>query len=500
MSDARNMMEMEQQSEEKTLSNPMDNLVEDANRIAKFFAEVDNKQCLAIVMDTLNEYEKPLVRYLLSRRTEIEKVLKELGYDIKSANPISPNAKPFKEVFAALTVTGGKEDSSFNTIFIRMIVKSLQAYDPDVKLSEVQCDRLKQLIHVAVETRLHYQNQINEQEIQLKQAQENRLREEESLLKTQLESSKCKTALLELMAEKSDKRLELVELDEEKRERERQLNEYHEKLQKIAREELEKSAKLEKIKEEENKKRIELESIKNELEMTRKKYACVHPDFDIAGLTLEQLERVRKTREQATMFGIASERGKVEKDEELALMNAKKVRAKEMQEKMSEASVDEEVEKAKLLRQEEIKQLFEKRRTEVTAEVMDNLKKQLELCLRLGQNKAEQKQVEEDKREILLEKDGFLATVHDAPTICLPQEDYANNSQADAGNSQEKMNRKLEKKPVAKSFKEMKMKQGMQSKNEHVNKAFSKLSLFFGNNKAADVPVVQNEPSAGFNL
>lgn len=465
---------------ETELRNPIDSLRSNAKKIAKLFSQMSGEQMLQLIADSLEEYNRPLRRIVISRKPQIEAILKELGYDPKAANPAA-SLKPAK-VFRLLTEVGGNEAYSFNTIFMGKIMLICAGLDPTIKLSEIECNRQRELTYQAIDKRLKKEEEINDQKIQFKLAEEKRLKEEESLLKTQLEKAKCENELTELNITKSEKSAELKELEEERQEREVQVSALQEKLRQYEQDEMEKQIQLDKT-------QRDLEEKKAAFEEIRKQHEYTHIDFNYEGFTSSQLKECNESARQAFQQNVAVINGKIKISNELSQLNLNSSRAKVISGMLSPEMSDEELKVIRAARNKDMADLIRLRQEEMLVgqpdDKVEKLKRELSLCLRLGQNKAAQTKIEAEKREISLQNEGFYTTLHDVPAATLTvQENYlteATNSPAS------NLRRKLEKKPVPK-FSQMKMKHGVNSGNKEMEKAFDKLNSFFGGRQTKPSP------------
>lgn len=401
------------------------NLIRDEKKAKELAQEFSGEEMGWIAWESKLEYGKPLQRLFVSREKEIEKKLKALGFDehATAANPMT-NIKPAEEILFTLLESGGENDNSYNIIFIQNVIR-------------------KFTIRV-IERLLKEKEDIAKQKSALLLLQEKRLKEEEELIVLQLEKINYIDAISSLKDQKN-------KLDGAKSGLERDIKDLRDSIEKSSKEESEKRVKLQ-----ETTRLLEEKSVK--FAEIVAKHKAAHIDFDCSGFTVEQLEQCSESALQGWRQTAAVINNKLQLKNELEGLKSKRTIVT-----LDESHCNKKLEEMQKERKEDLDALIKAR--DVSPEELKEIKKRLILAL----GSIKKKQV--DVKNKVLEVSGFhAATNSDSPVKI--QDDYAGEI-----NSNE--NRKLEVKPVAKSFKSMKIRQGMQGDNEERRKAFENLSCFF---------------------
>lgn len=410
-------------------------LSRDEKKAEELLQEISNQDLVKVILESLEEYNRPWRRLVVSRANEIKEKLRSVGFDENStaANPM--NLKSTKEIFDVMKEGGGENDNSFKTIFIQHLLQTFTEHVIDKRLKEKE--------------------EIVKQKSALLLLQEKRLKEEEDLVILQLDKINCMNALSVLKSQTS-------QLDGRKAELESDLEDLRESIAQSSKEEEEKRAKLE-----ETKRYLEEESIK--FSDIVAKHKAVHIDFACEDFTLEQLEKCRESARQGWCQTAAVINGKLKLQNELNDIKTKRTVIT-----LDESQCNKKLEEMQKARKEDVDSLIKARG--VTPERLLEIKEHLMSKLR-GIRK-EQEMI----RDLSLEVSGFHATTNNNHALEI-QDNYT-------GEPAPAVERKLEVKPVAKSFKNMKVRQGMRSNNEATNEAFKNLSFFFS--KAA-MPVKEIE-------
>lgn len=429
------------------LFTPFSDLSKDEKKVEQLLGEINSEELVRIILAARVEYNLPWRRILVSRYSEIETKLKAMGYDAAAANPFV-NLKTPKEIFAAMIENGGENSNSFNTIFMQFILHAFS-------------DRI-------IEKRLEEERNIAKQKSELMRLEEQRLKEEEALVKLQLEKVERLQEIAGLNTKKSEKYEKLNKLNSKKIEMEETVAHLKSLVSEYEKEESEKKGKLEETQRAVEEKFAEFKEVS-------KKHAAVHIDFNCENFTTEQLMECRESARQGFQQTAAVINGKLIIKNELEAIKNKKLNEQEPQEEI-ETDEKRDWQRMKLMRKvrkADLKQLISERAKEITPQKLALIKEELQS--KLCKIHAQQVII----KDLALKEEGCAATLHADAEPVVVREDYL---------SEKAPARQLEKKPVSKSFKSMKIQCGMKTNSEATKDAFHRLNLFFGNKAASQNP------------
>lgn len=314
---------------ESRLRDPIHNLEQTAYDLAYYIRHVNQTEFLAIVSEVRKEYGAPKDSWFWSwfysrnRVATLDTAIKELQPKTtvtedktvppaESAQDVDAKTKSIDAVKKLLN-EGGWEDSSANTKLLEQLIKKLHRYNPNFILIERERIILKELLIIAIDQRLKVEEQMNNEELKLKQINDDKIRKEKELLQMQADLLRKQEEVIESenkLRDLSDKK-QANDIDFIKAEKEHQarLAEFQEKLKLIEVQKIEREGvinDLDKLK----------EAKESELESARQKLLLLNPEFDIKKLSLTEVEAIMREAKkvgEAAVWTYLKERDEIQR-------------------------------------------------------------------------------------------------------------------------------------------------------------------------------------------
>lgn len=257
---------------------------------------------------------------------------------------------------------GSWHENSFNTNFMRALVKQLISYDTSVHISVDEIRLLKKLLDEAIKKRIEIERKLSEAEKKLIEVNEKTglkekelIRKQEELLQKQVELIEHEHKLDLLWQEGSTK---IDEIEKEKLQKKREIEIFKDKIRYLELEQIEKAQQLQQLDEERSKRDAELDE-------KRKMLILLNPTIDINKISATELgdimDQAKQYGETAVKFFIADYAEQKRRLEERKMFEEKRAQAKaaKPKDKTNEPKIESDEERAQkvAMEQEKVKKL-----------------------------------------------------------------------------------------------------------------------------------------------